>query len=90
MSLEITSWKDGKIVGKSPVFGEMTIDAGAVQSIEFNLGKPRTASAARIPSPSQASTIQRRAAPQVFLNGNIDLDVIRGLEQKNIRLNIKR
>ena len=90
MSLEITSWKDGKIVGKSPVFGEMTIDAGAVQSIEFNLGKPRTASAARIPAPSQPSTIQRRAAPQGFLNGNIDLDVIRGLEQKNIRLNIKR
>ena len=91
MSLQITSWKDGVITGRSLVFGELKVDAGAVQSIEFNLGKPRTASTT-VPNPTTAhTTIQRRMAPQVLIDGNnVDIEVLRGLERKNIRLNIKR
>ena len=82
LTMKIEEWKDGKITAISPTFGKTVIDAAALKSVEFNLGKSRTASTAQ-PSRTTTSTIRNRpgafgvGVPQVIeqrlrleINGN--------------------
>jgi hypothetical protein len=39
MTVQISEWKDSKITLQSPVFGEAILDAAAIQSAVFNLGR---------------------------------------------------
>jgi len=68
LTLRIKEWKNGKITAVSPVFGETTLNADALRSVEFNLGKPRTTAAVAPPSRSSYSTTIRNnnAAIQIF------------------------
>ena len=59
LTMKIEEWKDGKITAISPTFGKTVIDATALKSVEFNLGKSRTASTAQ-PSRTTTSTIRNR------------------------------
>ena len=80
--MKIEEWKNGKITAISPAFGKTVIDAAALRSVEFNLGKSRTASATQPPR-TTTSAIRNRAGafgvgvPQVIeqrlrleINGN--------------------
>ena len=40
MTVQINEWKVGKVTLQSPVFGEAILDAAAIQSAVFNLGRP--------------------------------------------------
>ena len=56
LTLRIKEWKNGKITAVSPIFGETTLNADALRSVEFNLGKPRTTAAVAPPSRSPYAT----------------------------------
>ena len=89
LTFKIEQWKDSKIKVISPAFGRTIIDAVALRSVEFNLGKSRTAAVTR-PSRTTTSTI-RKIPGGLQLNGafggNVDPQVIEQLQfriQKNI------
>jgi hypothetical protein len=69
LTLQIKEWKNGKITATSPIFGETTLDANALRSVEFNLGKPRTTTAVA-PSPRSPYATnplrKNNAAIQIF------------------------
>ena len=75
----------------SPAFGRTIIDAVALRSVDFNIGKSRTAAVTR-PSRTATSTVRiRNGAGGLQLNGafggNVDPQVIEQLQfriQKNI------
>jgi hypothetical protein len=91
LTFKIERWKDGKIIVISPAFGRTLIDAAALRSVDFNLGKSRTAAVTR-PSSTKTSTVRiRNGAGRLQLNGafggNVDPQVIEQLQfriQKNI------
>ena len=39
MTAQINEWKDGKVILQSPVFGKAILEAAAIQSATFNLGR---------------------------------------------------
>jgi hypothetical protein len=48
----IKAWKDKQVILGSPIFGEATFDANIFRRVEFNLGKPRSASTQPVPHPN--------------------------------------
>ena len=91
LTFKIEQWKDSKITVISPAFGRTIIDAAALRSVDFNLGKSRTAAVTR-PSSTKTSTVRiRNGAGRLQLNGafggNVDPQVIEQLQfriQQNV------
>ena len=84
----IKTWKGNQVTLTSPVFGEATFDASIFRRVEFNLGKPRSASLN--PDTTTAGRTKLRLGNQdIFkvngafqLNGrNIPPEVVQRLQQ---------
>ena len=87
LTMKIEEWKDGKITAISPAFGKTVIDAAALRSVEFNLGKSRTASAAQ-PSRTATSTVRiRNRAGVLELNGAFGNAAPQAIEQLKLQIN---
>ena len=70
----LKEWKDGKLHLTSPTFGETTIDANAVESIQFNLDK--STQTASLPTPTQPQTNTRiniNGVP-IPINGRLNIN----------------
>ncbi len=85
LTMKIEEWKDGKITAVSPTFGRTVIDAAALRSVEFNLGKSRTAAAAQ-PSGLQKIPTRNRAGI-LELNGVFGNAAPQGIEQLKLQIN---
>ena len=88
LTMKIEEWKDGKITAVSPTFGRTVIDAAALRSVEFNLGKSRTASAAQPPRLKAVPT--RNRAGVLELNGAFGNAAPQGIEQLKLQINGNR
>jgi hypothetical protein len=64
----IKAWKGDQVTLTSPIFGEATFDASIFRQVQFNLGKPRSASS----NPSNSSVNFQSDSP-----GNVDIIVKR-------------
>ena len=80
LTMQIKSWKDGKVTGVSPVFGEAMLDEGILKSVEFNLGKPRNSASvpSRPTSPYSSTTVNRNVVRG--FNGGIPPEAVQQLD----------
>ena len=72
----IKAWKGNHVTLTSPIFGEATFDASIFRKVEFNLGKPRSASLAPNSTPIIRSRLRlgNREIPELELNGAFQMN----------------
>ena len=64
----IKAWKGNQVTLGSPIFGEATFDANIFRRVEFNLGKPRSASTRPAPRTNWSTVVQRNQG-NIKVNG---------------------
>ena len=78
----IKAWKGNQVILGSPIFGEATFDANIFRRVEFNLGKPRSASTQPVPRPNW-STLAHQIRVQRN-QGNIKVNEAKQLNGREI------
>ena len=69
----IKAWEGNQATLTSPVFGEATFDSNIFRRVEFNLGKPRSASTPLLPRLNW-STVVRRNQGIIKVNGALQIN----------------
>ena len=86
LTFKIEQWNDGKITVISTTFGRTIIDAVALRSVEFNLGKSRTAAVMQ-PSRTTTSSVRiRNRAGVLELNGAFGNAAPQVIEQLQLQI----